>query len=138
MFSQTSVCPQGAEGKYLPYGWVLIPQVCTHPLWWILTRPGVHSHPPPPIHGPGILRDTVDKWVVRILLECLLVQYKNSKRLIAMHFLDIHFDCSRKLVISFHFVFPCCTFASWYLTFGLFVAYVGLGGAGTPNVSTRL
>ena len=26
----------------------------------------------PPMHGPGILRDTVDKWVVRILLDCFV------------------------------------------------------------------
>ena len=28
------------------------------------------------IHGPGILRETVDKRIVRILLECFLVIYK--------------------------------------------------------------
>ena len=47
-----------------------------------------------------------------------------------MHFLDIHFDCSRKLVISFHFVFPCCRLSSWYVTLDLFVAHGDLGRQG--------
>ena len=44
MFSQASFCPQGWRGGYSP-----------------------------PIHGPGILQDTVDKRAVCILLECFLV-----------------------------------------------------------------
>ena len=42
-----------------------------------LHRGGLHSGevgrtpPPPEIHG--MLRDTVNKWVVRILLECILL-----------------------------------------------------------------
>ena len=33
------------------------------------------THPPPQYMGLGILRDTVDKWAVRILLECFLVSF---------------------------------------------------------------
>ena len=40
-------------------------------LWWLLS--------PAPIHGPGILRDTVDKRAARILLECFLVKLLFTK-----------------------------------------------------------
>ena len=57
MFSQVSVFPQ-REWVFTPRGWVC---------------PGGGYSAPPPIHATGILRDTVDKRVVRILLECFLV-----------------------------------------------------------------
>ena len=33
------------------------------------------THPSPPYMGLGLLRDTVDKWAVRIPLECFLVLF---------------------------------------------------------------
>ena len=49
----------------------------THRLRWVLTPGGGYSLPegeysPLKIHGPGILRGTVDKRAVHILLECFL------------------------------------------------------------------
>ena len=36
----------------------------------------LEADPPPEAEPPnGILRDTVNKWAVRILLECILVPY---------------------------------------------------------------
>ena len=55
MFSQASVCPQGGEG------------VC--PTWMQTPFPSHETDP------HGILRDTVKKRVVRILLECILVDF---------------------------------------------------------------
>ena len=39
----------------------------------VRVRGGVGTQLPPPIHEPGTLRVTVDKWAVRILLEYFLV-----------------------------------------------------------------
>ena len=40
---------------------------------WVITPPPHGGTHPLRIHGPGTLRETVEKQAVRILLECILV-----------------------------------------------------------------
>ena len=67
MFSQASVSHSVQGG-----GGVLTPGVVTR------THGRYSPAPPPRLHGPGILRDTVEKRAVRILLECFLVSISVS------------------------------------------------------------
>ena len=52
-------------GGYVQRGWVC-------PGGGYVWKVGIQP-PPPPYMGPGILWDAVNKWAVRILLECFLV-----------------------------------------------------------------
>ena len=47
--------------------------------------------PPPPTPHPGILRDTVNKWVVYILLECILVSNDRLPHHLHGHYSQCYF-----------------------------------------------
>ena len=60
-------------GLGISVGWC-VQGVNTHP-WGRVCRGGYVATHPARCMGPGILQDTVDKWVVCILLECFLVLF---------------------------------------------------------------
>ena len=94
----TGVCQSFCSlGEWvLTPGWVLIP--LERGWGWALT---------PPIHKPGILRDTVDKRAVRILLKCILVQEWIH------HILNEVFPANSWKVEMWNKIFLC--FMHWYI-----------------------